>query len=447
MQIILLSGGSGKRLWPLSNDVRSKQFLKLFSNRHGERQSMVQRVYGQIKEAIPGADITVATNAAQADSIRGQLGNTVDIVIEPERRDTYPAIAFSCAYLAYEKGVSSDETVVVLPVDPFTEPAYFETLKHMTNAVKEDFADIALMGIKPTFPTSKYGYIVTGKSAKDNVFPVSQFVEKPEVEAAAKLIESGAFWNGGVFAFRLGYMTDIVRSALPFSSFSGLREKYSLLKKISFDYEVVEKADKIAMIPFEGMWTDVGTWRTLADEIETNSLGNVIMKETTNTYVINEMNIPIVALGTNDLIVAASPDGILVSDLVQSSQLKPIVDRLESRPMYEERRWGEYTVIDTCKYADDKHSLIKRLFLEAGKSISYQSHKLRDEIWVVTDGEADFALEGDVRRITSGSAFTIPKSAKHAVRAVSDTNIIEVQIGELLVEDDIIKYDWAWPDE
>jgi mannose-1-phosphate guanylyltransferase len=236
----------------------------------------------------------------------------------------------------------------------------------------------------------------------------------------------------------------IVHSTVDFDSYQGLYSQYGQLKKISFDYEVVEKAGKISMVSFDGTWTDIGSWRTLADEMETNSLGNVIMEETESTHVINELDIPIIALATKDLVIAASPDGILVSDFTKSSQLKPIVDRLENRPMYEERRWGEYTVFDKCEYPDNKHSLVKHLTLNAGKAISYQSHKLRDEIWVVTDGEADFALNGVVSRIKTGSTLNIPRDARHTIRAVSDTHIIEVQIGEYLVEDDIKKYSWDW---
>jgi mannose-1-phosphate guanylyltransferase len=444
MKMILLSGGSGKRLWPLSNDVRSKQFLKLFAGLDGGQQSMVQRVYKQIKEALPGAEIVVATNAAQVDSIHGQLGHGVDIVIEPERRDTYPAIALACAYFFYKKNADPDETVVVLPVDPFTELGYFETLHKITSSVSGGYVDITLMGIKPTLATSKYGYIVAGNPISDDAFAVSRFVEKPDYDVAEALVRAGAFWNGGVFAFKLGYMMDITHTAVSFASFEGLKKKYGELEKISFDYAVVEKTKRIAMVPYGGKWTDLGTWRTLADEIETKSLGNAVLEDAENTFVVNELNIPIVALGTKDLIVAASADGILVSDITESFRIKPIVDRLEAPPMYKEHSWGESTVYDNSRHADDKRSLVKNVFVKAGMEIEYQSHALRDEVWVITHGEARFALDGTVQNISSGSVLTIPKGAKHALRAVTDTSLIEIQLGETLSEEDASMSDWRF---
>ncbi len=160
MKIVLLSGGSGKRLWPLSNDIRSKQFLKVVRNEEGKKESMLQRVYRQIKEAGLDGGITVATSAAQAESIKGQLGEAVSIVVEPERRNTFPAIALSAAYLYFEKGCPLKETVVVLPVDPYVGEEYFQMLHKLDAAVQAGAADLVLMGVAPTYPSEKYGYII-----------------------------------------------------------------------------------------------------------------------------------------------------------------------------------------------------------------------------------------------------------------------------------------------
>jgi len=437
MQIVLLSGGSGKRLWPLSNDVRSKQFLKLLTDDDGNRQSMVQRVYGQICAAQPDARITIATNASQVESIRSQLGQNVDIVLEPERRDTFPAIALACAYLSLEKGVSKDETVVVLPCDPYTEVGFFRTLNSLDKLIAANSAEIALIGVKPLLPTSKYGYIVPESEIVTGAFKVSHFVEKPNEDKAAELINQGAYWNGGVFAFKLGNVFDIAKANTNFSSFQELYNKYNSLEKISFDYKVVEKSQRVAVVPYYGKWTDIGTWRTLADEMPVTALGAVKQEKARNTFIVNETNIPLIALGVKDLVIAASPDGILVSDLTESSQLKPLVDKLEqTRPMYEERRWGEYTVI-----AKNEHSLVKQLYLEPGKSISYQSHKFRDEVWVVTSGEGSFTLDGEIRTVKAGDVLKINHGQKHKISAVSELHITEVQLGEKFDEDDIERFD------
>jgi mannose-1-phosphate guanylyltransferase len=436
MQIILLSGGSGKRLWPLSNDVRSKQFLKMLTDGNGNRQSIVQRVYSQIKEVQPDVQITIATNAAQVDSIRSHLGQNVNIVLEPERRDTFPAIALACAFLALEKGINKDETVVVLPCDPYTELGFFRMLTKLDKIIKSNAADIALIGIKPSLPTSKYGYIVPLSEIETGAFKVSHFVEKPEKDMAAKLIEEGAYWNGGVFGFKLGYVLDITKKDVQFENFAELYEKYNKLEKTSFDYKVVEKADRIAVTPYFGKWTDIGTWRTLADEMPINAIGNITQENTRNVFIVNELNIPLIALGAKDLVIAASPDGILVSDLFESSHVKQVVDKLEkSRPMYEERRWGEYTVLQ-----QNEHSLVKHLYLMAGKDISYQSHKYRDEVWVITSGEGIFTLDGESREVKAADVLTINRGQKHKIAAVSDLHITEVQLGDKFEEEDIERF-------
>lgn len=436
MKIVLLSGGSGKRLWPLSNDARSKQFLKVLTDKNGNKQSMAQRVFGQIKEVFPSIDITVATNISQVDSIHSQMGDDIDVVIEPQRRDTFPAIALSCAYLAYEKNVDLNETIIVLPVDPFTEVDFFRELLKLNKLIENEAADIALVGIKPTIPTSKYGYIVPDEAIGETAFTVSCFVEKPDEVKASELIKQGAYWNGGVFAFKLKYMMKIAKNNVKFDSFSELQNKYGELEKVSFDYKVVEKADKTAIVPFKGKWSDIGTWRTLTDEMPVAVSGNVVSERSKNTFVTNELDIPIITLGTKDLIIAASPDGILVSDLVESSHLKTIVEKLEYvRPMYEERRWGEYTVISR-----NENSLVKRLNLAKGKSISYQAHRFRDVVWVITAGKGKFVLDGETKIVNVGDNVTIKCGQKHSILAIEDLSITEVQIGEILSEADTVQF-------
>ena len=445
MQIVLLSGGSGKRLWPLSNNTRSKQFLKLLKAPNGSYESMVQRVYRQLSEAGFHAPITIATSISQADSIRSQLGNSVDMVLEPERRNTYPAIALSCAYLASEKHVPREETVIVLPVDPYAEQGYFDTLRRMDDAVQSGVAELVLMGIQPTYPSEKYGYIVPVNNREQEPVRVERFTEKPSVKDAEALLAIGAVWNGGVFAFRLGWLMNTVQAQTPSSDFSDLLQRYTELRKNSFDYEVVEKANSIAMVSYRGIWKDLGTWNTLTEQMESVCIGNCILGEDAeSTHIINELEIPVVALGTKNLVIAASPDGILVSDKAKSSYLKPYVDQMDSRPMYEERRWGEYKVLEYNTFGENQRSLTKRLRINAGRNISYQSHRQRDEIWTFIEGTGELLLDGHIRNVRCGDVAYITKGMKHAIRAISDLYIIEVQIGEELTEEDIERFDWDW---
>ena len=445
MQIVLLSGGSGKRLWPLSNNTRSKQFLKLLKAPNGSYESMVQRVYRQLTEAGFRAPITIATSISQADSIRSQLGSAVDMVLEPERRNTYPAIALSCAYLASEKHVPREETVIVLPVDPYAEQAYFDTLRRMDDAVQSGAAELVLMGIQPTYPSEKYGYIVPVNNRGEEPVPVERFTEKPSVADAEALLAIGAVWNGGVFAFRLGWLLDTVQAQMPFTGYPDLLQRYTGLRKNSFDYEVVEKANSIAMVSYQGIWKDLGTWNTLTEQMESVCIGNCVLGEDAeSTHIINELEIPVVALGTKNLVIAASPDGILVSDKAKSSYLKPYADQMDSRPMYEERRWGEYKVLEYTTFGENQRSLTKRLRINAGQNISYQSHRQRDEIWTFIEGAGELVLDGKRRSIHRGDVAYITKGMKHAIRAISDLYIIEVQIGEELTEEDIERFDWDW---
>ena len=205
MNIILLSGGSGQRLWPLSNSIRSKQFVPLLKAPDGGQESMVQRVYRQIKTADPAANIVVATGKRQVSTIKNQLGGKVAICVEPCRRDTFPAIVLACAYLADVQNVRPEEPVVVCPVDPYVDDSYFAAVRQMAAlAGRPDAANLTLMGIEPTYPSSKFGYIIP--KAKEAVSKVSSFKEKPDEATAAAYIARGALWNGGVFAFKLGYL-------------------------------------------------------------------------------------------------------------------------------------------------------------------------------------------------------------------------------------------------
>lgn len=241
MNIVLLSGGSGKRLWPLSNDIRSKQFIKIFKTEDGDYESMVQRVYRQIKAVDTEATVTIATSKSQVSAIHNQLGESVGISIEPCRRDTFPAIALATAYLADVKKIDPEQAVVVCPVDPYVEDDYFEALKELSIQAEKGEANLVLMGIEPTYPSEKYGYIIPQNA--DKVSQVSKFKEKPDVETARNYINQGALWNGGVFAYKLKYVLDKAHQLIDFTDYQDLFDKYESLTKISFDYAVVEKED------------------------------------------------------------------------------------------------------------------------------------------------------------------------------------------------------------
>lgn len=444
MHLILLSGGSGKRLWPLSNESRSKQFLKLLQNEQGEQESMTQRVCRQIRENLPDAALYVATSAMQQDIIQNQIGGQAELIVEPQRRNTFPAIALSCAYLYYQKKLPPDETVIVLPVDPYAETAYFQKLLELYECIKADCAPLALMGVKPGYPAEKYGYILPGEPDADGVRLARGFKEKPSLEQAEALIGQGALWNCGVFAFRLGFVTGLLHKQAPVSSYEDVLEAYSSLPARSFDYEVTERLEKIAVIEYDGVWADIGTWNTLAGQMPRKSIGRVLMgADNENTHVINELGIPVLVMGAKNMVIAASCDGIFVADKEKSSFMKPLVEQIHQRPMFEERRWGEYRVVDFTACPGGK-SLTKRMFIRAGEQVSCQYHLLRSETWIIVSGTGELYQDGVKRTVTQGDSVRIPPGSRHAIKALSDLGFIEVQIGGELTEEDVVRLSMSW---
>lgn len=430
MNIILLSGGSGKRLWPLSNDIRSKQFIKIFKTEDDTYESMVQRMYRQIKTVDKDATITIATSSTQVSAINNQLGENVGISIEPCRRDTFPAIALATAYLKDVQKVDPNEPVVVCPVDPYVEDDYFEALKALCEQAGKGTANLVLMGIEPTEPSEKFGYIIP--ESKDNLSKVKEFKEKPDLETAKSYISKGALWNGGVFAYKIGYVLEKAHELIDFTDYNDLFGKYDTLTKISFDYAVVEKEDKIEVMRFGGEWKDLGTWNTLVEAMEEPVIGQAVMNEGCNgVNIINELNIPVIAMGMTDVVISASAQGILVADKEQSSYIKPLVDQMDQQIMFAEKSWGSYLVMDI-----DKKSQTVKVTLNSGKAMSYHSHKNRDEIWIVIDGEGTSTVDGVTTEVKTGDVITMKASCKHRILAKTELKLIEVQIGSEIAEAD-----------
>lgn len=423
MNIILLSGGSGKRLWPLSNDVRSKQFIKIFKKEDGLYESMVQRVYRQIKTVDTDASVVVATSKSQVSSIHNQLGDDVGICVEPCRRDTFPAIALACSYLKDVQKIDINEPVVVCPVDPYVEDDYFKALQDLSTEAVNSSSNLVLMGIEPTYPSEKYGYIIP--SDKEKVSKVLSFKEKPTKEVAEEYIKKGALWNGGVFAFKLKYVLEKAHELIDFTDYDDLFSKYDSLTKISFDYAVVEHEKEIEVIRFKGMWKDLGTWNTLTEAMEENIVGKGELNDTCkNVHIINEMDTPILAMGLHDVVISASPEGILVSDKEQSSYIKPFVDKYEQQVMFAEKSWGSFNVLNI----DDKSMTIK-VTLNKGHRMNYHSHEHRNEVWVVTSGTGTTIIDGMKQNVSAGDVITMAKGVRHTIIANTELKLIEIQLG------------------
>ena len=444
MYYVLLSGGSGKRLWPLSNEARPKQYMKVVTKEANsmERCSMLQRVWDQVREAGMEDYTVITAGEDQQELIRSQIGEP-RIAAEPSRRDTFAAVLLSCAYLHSYMGASTDDYAVLMPVDPYTEGSYFETVKSLEGVMKKSGAQVGLMGVVPSYPAVKYGYMVPGER-KEGYLEIRGFEEKPEEERAKELIAGGALWNCGVFCVQIG---EILKRAGEYGvpeDYEGMFRSYEKLPRISFDYEVLEKARRLAAVEFRGFWRDLGTWDALADQMNTDTVGKVLLDETCeNTQVINELNIPVAVIGGRDLVVAAAQDGILVAGKGKADRVRDLTAGLSARAMFEERRWGTLETLDDTE-TPGISTLTRKIRIYDGKTSSYHYHKERDEIWTVLNGTGELILEGSKILLEPGKAVCIRKNQRHAVKALKNFEYIEIHVGTSVGNEDINRITFEW---
>ncbi|MBD5156801.1 MAG: cupin domain-containing protein [Butyrivibrio sp.] len=435
MNIILLSGGSGQRLWPLSNNIRSKQFIKLFRNNDGNCESMMQRVCRQIYEVDPKANIVIATSKSQVSEIYNQVGDSIAVCVEPVRRNTFPAITLAVSYLEDIAGIDKDEPVIVCPVDPYVDNDYFEAMLRLEQIVRHDGDGIVLMGAEPVHPSDKYGYIIPSDNSELSF--VREFKEKPDMKTAAEYISKGALWNCGVLGFKLRYLLEKSHTMIDFDGYDSLVRQYTDMPSISFDYAVLEREKGIRVLRFGGAWKDIGTWNTFVDSMSEQIIGQAVFDDTCkDIHIVNELNIPVICMGLNDMIVVVGNDGILVTDKEQSSKIKPYVERLDSRARYAEKSWGTFVILDV-----QERAMTVKVSIRAGKKMNYHSHNYRNEIWAVLSGDGESVVDGVHRTISAGDVVLLPAGCKHTVRAITELNIIEVQEGEEITVHDKLRYE------
>lgn len=424
MKILLLSGGDGKRLWPLSNNSNAKQFIRLLPSRGGTKQSMLERVYNQLKTQDLDTNAFIITNVQQKDCVIHQVGTDTNIISEPTRRDTFPAIVLGASYLN-EQHVPLDETVLVMPVDAYVDLRFFEYFPQVDQAVQASDDALHLIGVTPLHPTSKYGYIVPDEAAQ--MSSVRLFQEKPTVDVAEQLIGQGALWNCGIFACKLHLLLDeLAERNLP-TTYSDLTSRYDELEKTSFDYAVVEHAESVFVHRYDGDWKDLGTWNTLTEEMTSTTHGQVELFESTNTHVINELNLPLIGIGLEDLVVAVNADGILVSKKEATPQLKDYLASSDDYPKFKWKRWGQSEVIHHETLADGHHSVTRRMLVQAGKELSYHYHEETDTIWTILQGTAIVTIDGESFEVRPTNAISIQRGKAHMLKASETVILIEVQ--------------------
>lgn len=316
------------------------------------------------------------------------------------------------------------------PVDPYVSDEYFVALKELGHLAVQGDAKLVLMGVEPTYPSEKYGYIIP--ETKDEISKVQTFKEKPNAEIAAEYIEQGALWNGGVFAYQLKYVLQKAHELLDFTDYYDLYAKYETLEKISFDYAVVEQEKNIKVKRFNGSWKDLGTWNTLTEAMEEQAIGQAIMNEQCqNLHVLNELDVPVLCMGLKDMVVSASPEGILVANKEQSSYIKSFVDAIKQQVMFAEKSWGSFRVLDV-----GENSLTIKVTLKAGNKMNYHSHERRDEVWTIISGSGRTIVDGMEQQVTAGDVITMQAGCRHTIIADSELEVMEVQLGrEISVHD------------
>lgn len=434
MNIILLSGGSGKKLWPLSNDVRSKQFIKLFRNKDGQYESMIQRIYRQIKAADPDAAVTVATSRSQASALFNQLGHSIGLSAEPTRRDTFPAVVLALEYLKAVKNVDPGEPVVVCPVDLYAEDSFFHALRQLSDEVTYG-PGIMLLGTKPTGPSTDYGYIIP--DTDDRISTVKAFREKPDEHDAENYIREGALWNAGIFAFRMNYVLDIAHERMDYEDYDDLYNKYADVQAISFDHAMLVDNPYVAVLRSETKLDDLGTWDALSRVTEQTIIGNgIVTPACENVNIINDMDIPILAAGVKDVVISASQQGILVTSRDDAEDIRPYVDQVNEQVMFAEKSWGNLKVLDVSE-----GSMTIKLRILKGRRMSYHAHEHRDEIWAILSGTGRTVVDGMEQPVRAGDVITMQAGCRHTIIADTTLDVIEIQSGDEITTQDKRKFE------
>jgi mannose-1-phosphate guanylyltransferase len=410
IHIVLLSGGSGKRLWPLSSEKRPKQFLRLLPDGRGGTESMLRRIFRQMRSEFPTEHLLVATSASQVDLVRDEVGLAVDVVAEPAGRDTFGAIALAGTWLRDRCGAASDAVVAVVPVDAYADERYARTVRTMCEAVDAGIAKLLLMGIAPSHPSPRFGYIVPGESL-EGCAKVARFIEKPPENEAKRLLEEGALWNGGVFAFRLGYLLDIVERRLGFRGYDRLAGGYRDLDAVSFDIAVTEQERSVASVPYDGAWKDLGTWDALVREIGGKGTGTHIPLGCDRTVVINGLPLPVVTLGTDNLIIAAGDEGILVTTPEASGRLKEALDLGGA---------------DSFAMRDTGTARTRRIELESGRTLTISQDSAPLVVLVCEEGEGELNSDGATFQLAPGASVAIGRPARITIAARQRLRVLHI---------------------
>lgn len=453
---IILAGGSGSRLWPLSRELYPKQLLNLNSDK-----SLLQSTFERLKMCMPSDNIVSITNIKHSSNVRMQLSEIYEtpvILSEPTAKNTAPAIVLATKFIMQKS--NSDPVIIVVPSDHLIKDndKFLSTVKKGEKLADQGY--IVTFGIKPDYPETGYGYINTSEKTGDGL-KVKKFVEKPDFETAEKYLREGNyFWNSGIFMFKastllnetIKHATEIAKISEEFD-FSKSNEipfiNFDKMPSISIDYAIMEKSDRIALVKLESDWNDLGSWKSIYDVSHKDENGNVFIghvldKDSKNSFVYASSKL-VATIGLEDTVIVETEDAILACKKDQTQNVKHIYDTLKKqndnthlihKTVY--RPWGFYTVI-----AQGQGFLTKIIHVNTGQKLSVQSHNYRSEHWVVLTGKAKVILEGQELILSPGHSVDIPVKAIHSLQNPFEDGleIIEVQKGDPLIEEDIIRYE------
>ncbi len=454
---LILAGGSGSRLWPLSRELYPKQLINL-----QDKESLLQATFERVAKCMPEENIISMTGVKHFSNVKYQLSslaeNTV-VLSEPISKNTAPAIALAAKYILDKYKI--DPVILVVPSDHLISDndSFEKTVKEGEKIAEKGY--IVTFGIKPTYPETGYGYI---NVASENILEgvkVNKFVEKPNEELAKKYITDGNYyWNSGIFMFKASTLLEEVKKysseiskVLEEFDFSASDEipftAYDKMPSISIDYAVMEKSDKIALIKFDGGWNDLGSWKSIYDVSEKDKDGNVkighVLDEGSKNSLMYSSSKLVATIGLENVVVVETEDAILACRADKTQDVKKVFETLKKqndnthlvhKTVY--RPWGFYTVL-----AEGNGFLTKMIQVNPGQKLSVQSHNFRSEHWVVLEGTAKVVLEGKELILSPGHSIDIPLKAIHSLQNPYNENVkvIEVQKGNPLIEEDIIRYE------
>lgn len=456
MKIIILAGGGGTRLFPLSRACYPKQFLKIA----GEK-SLLQQTVERFLIIAKQEDIVIVTNKDYIFHVQEDLheigAEKINVITEPTGKNTAPAIALAISYCKDYLNCTDDEILFVSPADHLLKPAEkFAELVQQAEQVCKEKNDIITIGVKPTKLETGYGYIQSADKIGENVFAVKSFKEKPDKVTAEKyLAEGNYYWNAGMFMFSIGRMETELEQYIPEiakisqQGYENCVNNFTEMPDISIDYAVAEKSSHMAVVPMQGIyWNDIGSFdsiaEVLADKNGNGIYGNVIADGCCNTTILGSDRL-ISGIGLKNLIVVDTPDSLLITEKGKSQEVKKVVEKLkkehrkeaiENRTMY--RPWGSYTIL-----AEGEGYKVKRITIKPGAKLSLQMHYHRSEHWTVISGTGKLTLDDKVVIFKENESTYIPIAVKHRLENPGQIplSIIEVQNGRYLGEDDIVRFD------